>query len=309
VGLTDTEFSEEFHQKTSMDFDGDLGKVYPKDVGVGDPTIRSRDAEYGEEVDFDAMVEELHRNMVRTPLHRGKASVDHEFVEPEWEIVGLIDAEGDDLDRGERGKEILASHDALTDLEADMEIALEVCSVAMSQERITVYDSSLPIDHVLRIGIQPERVSGFDMPLQLQLTPALVALAKDPYWAFVYWVLPQEVPVGDWELRVWNLSNQSDFFQRVDPGSRRWYLHLNEPECRFYFELGVRDEYGQFHVVLSSNEMMLPPDRPSSVIDAEWLTVNEFYKYQGRVDPKGSPAFIMEFGGASEQMVRSEKRV
>lgn len=290
-GLVDTEYSDEFERKTSMDFDGDLG------------TVRS-DPEGGEEVDFDAMVDEIHRKMVRTPLHRG--GIDTDLVEPEWEIVGVMDAEGD-VEGGGEGKEILASHDLRTDPEANMEFALEVDSVSIPQERITLYDSSLPVDHVLRIGMSPERVSGFDMPIQMQLSPALVALAKDPYWAFVYWVLPQEAPTGEWELRVRNLTNQSEFFQRVDPGAHRWYLQLNEPDSRFLFELGIRDQTGQFHPVLMSNELMMPPDRPSSVVDAEWLTVDEFYRYQGRLDPKGSPAFIMEFGGASEQMVRSQK--
>lgn len=290
-----------------MDFDGDLGRVYPKDVGVDDSTNRSQDLEVGEEIDFDGMVDAIHRNMVKTPLHRDKAGINNDFAEPEWEIVGVIDAEGNESG-GEGGKEILTSRDLLTDPEANMEVSAEVGSVSVPQERITVFDSSLPADHVLRIGTEPERISGFEMPIHLQLSPALVALAKDPYWAFVYWVLPQEVPAGEWELRVQNLSNQHEFFQRVDPGARRWYLHLNQPECRFRFEIGVRDEFGQFHVVLASNEMLLPTDRPSSVIDADWLTVDEFYKYKGRLDPKGSPAFIMEFGGASEQVVRSEQR-
>lgn len=287
--LTDSEFSDEFHRKTSMDFDGDVGKLY-------------REGECGEEVDFDAMVEEIHQNMIKTPLQRSVARIHNEWVEPEWEIVGVIDSRGNS--GGEGGKEILASHDPFTDQEATMEFA---SGVGYREEGINVYDSSHTTDYLVQIGTPAARISGFEMPIQMQLTPTLVALVKDPYWAFVYWVLPSETPTGNWELRVCNLTNQSEFFQHVDPGARRWYLHLNQPECHFSFELGVRDELGNFHVVLSSNEIMLPPDRPSNVIDAEWLTINELYHGRRGIG-KGSPEFIMEFGGASEQLFHSGKR-
>ncbi|AZR72248.1 hypothetical protein BBF96_01850 [Anoxybacter fermentans] len=168
-------------------------------------------------------------------------------------------------------------------------------------------DYNAPADHVIQIGVQPEPISGYEMAIDMELNPTLIALAKDPYWVFVYWVLPPDAPSGKWELKVRNFSQQIDFFQAVDPKAGNWYLYLNQPDQKFIFELGVRDEAGHFHPILCSNEVQTPPDRPSNIVDTKWMTIDEFYQKKIVISPEGSPEFIIQVGGkigASEQMIQ-----
>lgn len=229
---------------------------------------------------------------------------DRERLVPEWEIVGLRE----DDERSEDGINVLKGKSSrLTKQKrnrGEEEFALEMGQRIETIRLLEVqaYDPHFQPDHVVKIGMPEPQICGHDMPIHMQVSPVLTAMSKDPYWAFVYWVLPPECPVGDWELRVQNLTEGTEYFQRVDPGARRWYLHLNKPGESFIFELGVRGQDGIFRRVLTSNRIDTPHDRPSSVIDAEWLTIEEFYRLGKKVNPHGSPAFIMEFGGASEML-------
>lgn len=229
---------------------------------------------------------------------------DRERLVPEWEIVGLRE----DDERSEDGINV-SKEKSLRSLNKKRQRREEEFALEMGQRietsrlvKVQAYDPHFQPDHVIKIGESEPLICGHDMPIHMQVSPVLTAMPKDPYWAFVYWVLPPDCPSGDWELKVQNLSNGTEYFQRIDPGARRWYLHLNKPGESFVFELGVRGADGIFRRVLTSNRIDTPPDRPSSVIDAEWLSIEEFYRLGKKVNPHGSPAFIMEFGGASEML-------
>lgn len=183
------------------------------------------------------------------------------------------------------------------DFEASTELAIK------DRPKIIELDNNIPATQKIHIGGKIERVPAHEIPINLDLDPTLIVLAKDPYWLFVYWVLPADSPTGEWTLKVINLTQQTEFFQSIDPGARRWYLHLNQPDQNFTCELGVRDENGVFHPILFSNEVHTPPDQPSNVVDVDWMAIDEFYQKKVIISPEGSPEFIFEFaekGGASD---------
>lgn len=151
------------------------------------------------------------------------------------------------------------------------------------------------IDQVIHIGEKPERISGHEMKIDLQLSPRMIALNKDPYWTYLYWNLPATLPEGKWELKIKDLTQGMELYQDIDPIVGRWYLHLNQPGHRFNFELGVWNGDGSFEAILVSNEILTPPNKPSNEIDAEWATIEELYqgKFMNLIRAESSSEFMM----------------
>ncbi|MCK4258587.1 MAG: DUF4912 domain-containing protein [Halanaerobiales bacterium] len=152
-------------------------------------------------------------------------------------------------------------------------------------------------DHIIQIGFPTKRISGHEMQIDLELTPTLVALTKDPYWIYVYWVLPPDSPIGKWELKIHNLSQQTEKYERINPQSGNWYLPINQPDQKFIFTLGIRDIDGKFNPIIVSNEIHTPPNRPSDKVDAKWGTIKEFYGQRKFMKAEGSPEFISKRKG------------
>ena len=238
---------------------------------------------------------------------------DRNLLVPEWEIVGLRD----DDERSDDGivrdvskiktprvkkKKLRHGAEEMALEMGPIETNLGQSGAVFRGNAILEYDPYFTPDHLVKIGLAREPISGHDMPIHMQVSPVMMAMPKDPYWVFVYWILPENCPEGDWEIRIRNLTQDVEFFQRIDPGARRWYLQLNQPGQAFVFEIGVRRKDGIFRAVLTSNRINMPPDQPSSIVDAEWLTIEELYRLGRGVNPLSSAAFYMEKGGASEQL-------
>ncbi len=190
---------------------------------------------------------------------------------------------------------------------ADIEAALDIQPQVKAPLTILEYDPEIAPDHVLRIGNKPTQIPGHEMPIQMILSPMLIALAKDPYWVHLSWVLPEDCPAVNLEIKVKNLSQQAEFYQKVNSDSRSWYIQLNQPDQKFVFELGFWDENGSFRTVLCSNEIKTPTNRPSNIIDSQWMVIDEFYQRKMIISSEGSPEFIMERLGGSEQFVSQYK--
>lgn len=160
-------------------------------------------------------------------------------------------------------------------------------------------------DHSVHIGGQPTSISGHQMSIEMKIEPLFLALAKDPYWIFLAWSLPKEYPEGALEIKIKNLSANTESFLSINTQLNNWYLHLNQPDKRFSFELGIRDLLGEFQTLLYSNEVKTPPNRPSDIIASDWVVIDQFYQKKLVVSPEGSPEYLIakKIGG-SEQLIK-----
>lgn len=268
----------------------DIGRSRKNDLEIAEEINRSN------AFDYDEAVRKIHEQQRLTtgkwfkqPLERTREKETlnlnfHKFSLPR-NIANDTTLEMDILELGvaepktgetEIAEELIVSHESQTSCEV-------------------ILDPQTPADHLIHIGGQPERISSHEMGIDLKLSPRLIAFIKDPYWTYLYWNLPVDAPDGKWELRVKDLTEGKKFYQEIDPLAGRWYLHLNQPEHRFSFELGVWSKDGNFDPILASNEIQTPPDKPSDQIDSDWATVEELYegRFMNRMRAEGSPEFVM----------------
>lgn len=144
----------------------------------------------------------------------------------------------------------------------------------------------------------------------------IVALARDPYWIFVYWEISQakrrelaeRFGPRAWEesrpvLRVYDTTNLYFFDSRdyveipINDYANNWYIHTGEPNKTFCVELGRVLPDGTYIFIARSNFVSTPRDRVSEIVDEEWLLLAEYekrlYERIGRVYPgPSSPALI-----------------
>lgn len=124
----------------------------------------------------------------------------------------------------------------------------------------------------------------------------LVLMVRDPYWVYSYWEIQQDkISAGlkalakphdeiRWVLRVFTTqvgsktpaSPPADIEVQAD--ARSWYLHLNSAGATYYAEIGLMDRQGKFHRLATSNTITLPPDRPSDVVDEQWMSRDEEFQ-------------------------------
>lgn len=134
----------------------------------------------------------------------------------------------------------------------------------------------------------------------------VVLLPRDPYWAFAYWEIPQKEArallrrTGEtWERVRWVLrlfspdktrAPEDAFFDvTIDPFAIGWYLHLSPPGTSFQAEIGLCDSRNRFWGLVCSNTMILPPDRPSDILDETWsLTDQDLQHHYGAYPAPGA---------------------
>jgi hypothetical protein len=127
----------------------------------------------------------------------------------------------------------------------------------------------------------------------------LVALARDPNWAYVYWDLNhtrvrdllksanQTADKARWVLRVYSIAlpaeDKGAFFDiNIDVKTGSYYLDLSRPGARFIVEIGVIDASGIFRTTAQSNPIILPVDRPSETTAPEGMAPSEAPDLPGR---------------------------
>lgn len=124
----------------------------------------------------------------------------------------------------------------------------------------------------------------------------LVLMVRDPYWVYSYWEIQQDKikeglkalakPLDQtrWVLRVFTTRSDgksqapSQADVEIQPHARNWYLHLSPAGASFYAEIGLMDRQNNFYCLTTSNAITLPPDRPSDIIDEQWMTCNEEFQ-------------------------------
>ncbi len=152
---------------------------------------------------------------------------------------------------------------------------------------------------------------GPPLPSRLPAT-ALKAMARDPYWVFVYWEISPEREAeirskyGDWVfhqslsvLRIHEMDGGTHRDLPVLLDSRNWYLPV-KPDQHYTFELGLVLADGQFASIVSSDEICVPAAQPSFQDEEEWLTIVERYRKLADVYGDLSPETV----GSSENLHR-----
>jgi len=132
-----------------------------------------------------------------------------------------------------------------------------------------------------------------DLPASYNQTQ-LVLMVRDPYWVYVYWDLSEdkkkEINLYSQEkegaittvLRIYDITNiprdrstSDELFDITIPlDVGQWYIYLGSPDHTFRADLGLRDADGSFYLITWSNEITMPRDAQSDIIDANWAILD-----------------------------------
>ncbi|MBL7196483.1 MAG: DUF4912 domain-containing protein [Candidatus Omnitrophica bacterium] len=129
----------------------------------------------------------------------------------------------------------------------------------------------------------------------------IVLQIRDPWWIHCYWEMTTQTKVklkesfGDqynqvnWILRVYDVSfiifngdNAHRYFDiSINSQADNWYINVSSGSS-FCVDLGLKLKDGRFILVSRSNTVTTPLDKPSGIIDEEWLISDEeFLKLYG----------------------------
>lgn len=123
----------------------------------------------------------------------------------------------------------------------------------------------------------------------------IVLMVRDPLWIFSYWSVSDETKnnlikkLGNEKfsksiltIRIYygNTGDTSRIHSQIDvKDSLSRYINVNSPDTTFWAELGYLTPDGDFIAVAVSNSITTPGAGISDLIDQEWLTVEESYRY------------------------------
>ncbi len=145
----------------------------------------------------------------------------------------------------------------------------------------------------------------------------LVLMIRDPYWCFAYWELTPETQ-SDLQarlsggqarliLRVYDVTdvefdgtNAHRFMDvEISLEADNWYLNVWSADRSYCVELGLLRPDGKFEMILRSNLVTTPRDSVSSVIDEEWMVLDDtferLYKAGGAEDRGRSSEAITKY--------------
>jgi hypothetical protein len=140
----------------------------------------------------------------------------------------------------------------------------------------------------------PAPDTGPELPARYGLD-RLVLLVRDPFWTYVWWELTEQRlqtgrgalgAHGELVLRFYDVSalewdgrnHHGSFDIEVHDAAGNWYVELGKPGASYIAELGVRAADGRFVALVRSNTVTLPRDGMSSVVDEEWMVLEEDYR-------------------------------
>lgn len=129
----------------------------------------------------------------------------------------------------------------------------------------------------------------------------IALMSKDPYWLHAYWELTGTSLTRAWELlghttaypalRVHHFApgaggaHAGSFDIEVSEHARNWYIHGGRPGAGFEAEIGLKAVDGRFVGIARSPRITAPSDRPSDLLDEEWLSLagefEEMYALSG----------------------------
>ena len=130
----------------------------------------------------------------------------------------------------------------------------------------------------------------YDLPYRYNQTTVKV-LAQTPTTLFVYWDISDEdranyiSQYGDnfFEttkpvLVIHNETKNYTYEIEINDFANSWYLHISDPDCKYYMELGRRpkDNYSEFIPITDSNQTYAPNDH----VLFNSLDINGLVKYR-----------------------------
>ncbi len=141
----------------------------------------------------------------------------------------------------------------------------------------------------------------------------VTAMARDPYWIFVYWEITDEAiararaelqaPDAECHLRVYDttyrLFDQTNanwwMDVSIDRPANNHYVHVGRPGSTFHVDIGVGSRDGRFARIARSGAVETPRDSIAADTRAEWMTVTSgdeappAYRHRYALRP-GAPA-------------------
>lgn len=116
----------------------------------------------------------------------------------------------------------------------------------------------------------------------------LFLVARDPRWIFAYWDLTwdqfHEMENAAHDRKVFLQVYHTDGVRvqqiQLHPGSREWYIHVNEPDTTFFAEIGYYRHDGNFEIVCKSGTTTTPRDGMSWKNHADFVTIPFHFTFQ-----------------------------
>jgi uncharacterized protein len=124
----------------------------------------------------------------------------------------------------------------------------------------------------------------------------IVLLIRDPYWCFTYWDLTPErqadvitqLSQGQTKLllRVYDVTgidfdgSNAHRYQDIEVNAEaiNWYINVWAADRAYCVDLGLLYPDGRFVTLVRSNIVTTPRDSVSSVVDEEWMVVDETFE-------------------------------
>lgn len=143
----------------------------------------------------------------------------------------------------------------------------------------------------------------------------LVLQVRDPYWAHAYWEITPNTETNiqkslgdklfnaDKVMRIYDVtdivfngSNAWSVFDLFIGNANNWYVHLGASNRSYFAEIGYLTKDGKFYPLVRSNTIRTPSDGPSSIIDEEWMILEDKFREMyalsgGGRSAIGSPMF------------------
>ncbi|MGE5509063.1 MAG: DUF4912 domain-containing protein [Chitinophagales bacterium] len=146
----------------------------------------------------------------------------------------------------------------------------------------------------------------------------IVAMPRDPNWLFAYWEIGGALADAVRREHGSRIFEESRKILRVHDvtelefdgtnahrcwdlevgDTRSWYVHVGEPDRDYCVDLGLLTSDGRFILLARSNVVRTPAEGFSSVLDAEWLTLEEIYRLSVGLDRSESSAALVRAAAA-----------
>jgi hypothetical protein len=147
----------------------------------------------------------------------------------------------------------------------------------------------------------------------------LHVMARDPSWVFAYWqVSPVKIEglidrfgggrfeASTWELRILRLEDGEYHEIEVEGPSGNWYIQV-EPESSYHIELGLRLSDGNFHTILKTPRVTMPPMGISEEVDPDWPVSDEtYYRLVSPLEFSGLSSTLHARAGSEAELAWTE---
>lgn len=188
-----------------------------------------------------------------------------------------------------QGSEVHSSN-GITRLKQDP-VLMETVQTLAGDPAVAKFDTP-PEDQVAPPPhVEPEYEYLGELP-QYYGTRKLYLIARDPRYMYAYWdFTPDQIYEGqnaahDNKVFLQVYRQSGDRIQQVQifPGSREWFLDVNQPGQEFYSEIGYYDHGGNFVALSRSGVTKCPPEDLSPNTHARFVTIPFHFTFKQLLD-------------------------